>query len=189
MYTSDESSVRERLLAGALQCLQEKGYAEATARDVTEASGCNLRSIGYHFGSTRMLFLSAISLNFRRWLEPLIAVAGDEQASPAERLRSGMERFAAALPENGPMLRAWLEAVVLAGHDDELREVLARNQTEFREALQETLAEGGVDRAPEAAAAIISVCDGLIVRFLLHGEAGRPEDAALAASRAFALLG
>ena len=79
MYTGEQSPVRERLLQGASRCLQEKGYAETTARDIAAASGANLRSIGYHFGSTKSLLLAAISLNFRRWLEPLIAAATDEQ--------------------------------------------------------------------------------------------------------------
>ncbi len=78
---------------------------------------------------------------------------------------------------------------MLAGHDGELRRTLARNQSEFRVALAGTLTEAGDDHAEEHAAAIISVCDGLIVRFLLHGKAGPPEDVALAASAAFGSSG
>jgi hypothetical protein len=122
--------------------------------------------------------LAAISLNFRSWLEPLIALAADSQRPAAKRLELGMERFTRALPENAPVLRAWLEAIVLAGHDDELRAVLARNQAEFRTALARSLAEAGEPDSERRAAAIISVCDGLIVRFLLHGEAVHPADLA-----------
>ena len=188
MYTNDSSPVRERLLQGASLCLQEKGYAETTARDIAAASGANLRSIGYHFGSTKGLLLAAISLNFRRWLEPLIAAAADEQRPAAERLALGMRRFTEALSENAPMLRAWLEAIVLAGHDAELRQTLADNQSEFRNALAETLAQAGSEEAQERAAAIITVCDGVIVRFMLHGDADRPEDVALAAASALQTL-
>ena len=39
-------SHREDLLAGAVQCLREKGYAHTTARDIVAASGTNLASIG-----------------------------------------------------------------------------------------------------------------------------------------------
>jgi AcrR family transcriptional regulator len=186
MYTSDP--VRDRLLRGALSCLREYGYAETTARDIAATSGCNLRSIGYHFGSTKALLLEAISVNFRHWLEPLIALATDQRRTPAERLDLGMQRFAEALPENAPMLHAWLEAIVIARNDPELGATLAQNQAEFRRALAETLGAGGVPKAGERAAAIISVCDGLIIRFLLHEEAARPEQVTAAAAAAFALL-
>ena len=182
MYTSDDESVRDRLLSGALTCLREKGYAETTARDITAASGTNLRSIGYHFESTKGLLLTAISLNFRRWLEPLIEAAADADSPPAERLAIGMRSFSDALPQNAPTLRAWVEAVVLGGHDPELRRILAEHQTEFRDALARTLSDAGYDRTPERAAAIIAICDGLIIRFLLHGEASAPEDVTLAAA-------
>lgn len=184
VYTKEQASVRERLIDGASDCLQEKGYAETTARDIAAASGANLRSIGYHFGSTKGLLLTAISLNFRRWLEPLIAAAADEQRPAAARLALGMQRFTEALSENAPMLRAWLEAIVLAGHDAELRQKLADNQSEFRNALAHTLSQAGNDDAQERAAAIISVCDGVIVRFMLYGEAVRPEDVTRAAAAA-----
>ncbi len=183
MYTT-KAPVRDRLLEGALRCLREQGYATTTARDVAAASGANLRSIGYHFGSTKQLLLTAISLNFRRWLEPLIATTADEGRDPADRVRLGMTQFAAALPDNAPVLRAWLEAVSLGGHEAELGAALASGQAEFRARLERTLAEAGVEDPGEGAAAIITVCDGLIVRFLLHGEVAAPERVATAAARA-----
>src|SRR5256886_17609588 len=50
---------REDLLAGAVRCLREKGYAHTTARDIVAASGTNLASIGYHYGSTKALLNAA----------------------------------------------------------------------------------------------------------------------------------
>jgi AcrR family transcriptional regulator len=188
MYTKD-TPVRERLIAGALQCLREKGYARTTARDIAAAADANLRSIGYHFGSTRALLNAAISLNFRLWLEPLIEVAADETQSPAERLRVGMVRFTESLPENGPVLRAWLEAVALAGQDPTLASSLADNQAEFRKRLQATLSQAGAPNPSEQAAALVAVCDGLIVRFLLHGEVAVPADTSRAAAEAVELAG
>jgi AcrR family transcriptional regulator len=183
MYTKD-MPVKERLIAGALQCLREKGYAGTTARDIAAASDANLRSIGYHFGSTGELLNTAISLNFRLWLEPLIEVAADETQAPADRLRIGMDRFTASLSENAAVLRAWLEAIALAGRDPGLASSLADNQVEFRKRLQATLAEAGASDPRKQAAALIAVCDGLIVRFLLHGEVVPPEEASRAATEA-----
>lgn len=188
MYTNEPESVRDRLLDGALRCLQTKGYAETTARDIAAASGANLRSIGYHFGSTKELLLAAISLNFRRWLEPLIDATTDDRGSPAERIQLGMARFTEALPEHAAVLRAWLEAIVVAGHEADLRAVLASNQAEFRAGLEATLADAGLNQPQMQAAAVISVCDGVIVRFLLHGEVADPDEVARGAARAFEAL-
>ncbi|WP_117213427.1 TetR/AcrR family transcriptional regulator [Allorhizocola rhizosphaerae] len=51
---------KEELLQGAKQCLAEKGYARTTARDIVAASGTNLASIGYHFGSKENLLAAAM---------------------------------------------------------------------------------------------------------------------------------
>jgi AcrR family transcriptional regulator len=53
-------SHREDLLDGAVRCLREKGYAKTTARDIVKASGTNLASIGYHYGSTEALLNAAV---------------------------------------------------------------------------------------------------------------------------------
>ncbi|MFI5985444.1 TetR/AcrR family transcriptional regulator [Streptomyces sp. NPDC051555] len=50
---------REDLLEGAKKCLLEKGFARTTARDIVSASGANLASIGYHYGSKDALLIQA----------------------------------------------------------------------------------------------------------------------------------
>jgi AcrR family transcriptional regulator len=189
-------SVKDRLLEAAIICLQREGYAATTARDVASEARANLRSIGYHYGSTRGLLLAAISANWRRWLAPLIAAtAGEDRGSsvpksgsyePERRLAEGMALFAAALAENAPMAQAWLEAVTLAPRDAELRATLAANQQEFRGALARNLAAANQPDADARARAIVAVCDGLVVHFLLYGDALRVEDVARQAAAALA---
>jgi AcrR family transcriptional regulator len=176
--------VKDRLLDAAVACLQRQGYAATTARDVASEAGANLRSIGYHYGSTQGLLLAAISVNWRRWLQPLIVAASTDGGAPRERLRDGMALFVSALSENAPMVNAWLEAVTIASRDVDLRTTLAENQRQFRSALALTLAEAGQPDADSRAAAIITVCDGLVVRFLLHGETRMPVEVADAAAAA-----
>jgi AcrR family transcriptional regulator len=199
-------SVKDRLLEAAIICLQREGYAATTARDIAAEARANLRSIGYHYGSTRGLLLAAISANWRRWLAPLIAATAGEIPQPSDsqaknrqsgssqpdtsqpqrRLAEGMALFAAALAENAPMAHAWLEAVTLAPRDAELRATLAANQQEFRAALARNLAAGGQPDADERARAIIAVCDGLVVHFLLYRDALRVEEVARQAAAALA---
>jgi len=181
-------SVKDRLLEAAVVCLQRQGYAATTARDIASEAQANLRSIGYHYGSTRGLLLSAISANWRRWLAPLIAAANSDDRSPQERLAEGMALFSMALSENAPMVNAWLEAVTLAPRDAELKATLTANQQEFRAALARNLAAAGQTDSDRRAAAIVTLCDGLIIDFLLYGEAHRPGDVARRAAVALASL-
>jgi AcrR family transcriptional regulator len=176
--------VKTRLLEAAIVCLQRQGYAATTARDIAGEAEANLRSIGYHYGSTRGLLVAAISTNWRRWLAPLIAVATTAEHSPHERLAEGMELFSTALAENAPMANAWLEAVTLGARNPELRDTLAANQQEFRDALAANLAAAGQSESSERAAAIITVCDGLIVEYALYGRAGDPRYVARRAAAA-----
>jgi AcrR family transcriptional regulator len=193
-------SAKNRLLEAAIICLQRDGYAATTARDIAAEAHANLRSIGYHYGSTRGLLLAAISANWRRWLAPLIAATiGDSEpesarpkdsrparSQPERRLAEGMALFTATLAENAPMAHAWLEAVTLAPRDAELRATLAANQQEFRAALARNLTAAGQPDADERARAIVAVCDGLVVHFLLYGDALRVEGIASQAAAALA---
>lgn len=171
-------------MEAAVVCLQRRGYAATTARHIAAEADANLRSIGYHYGSTQALLLTAISANWRRWLAPLIAAASGDMGSPTKRLQEGMALFSSALADNAPMVRAWLEAVTLGTTNQELQATLAANQREFRSALARTLSLAGQPDSEDRAAAIIAVCDGLVVHFLLHGKALRPQDVAARAAAA-----
>jgi hypothetical protein len=84
------------------------------------------------------------------------------------------------------MVSAWLEAVTFASRDAVLRETLAENQKQFRVALARTLSEAGQPDAERRAAAIITLCDGLVVRYLLHQEIEAPLEVARRAVAALA---
>ena len=62
---------REALLEAAKRLLREQGYAHTTARDLVAASGTNLASIGYHFGSKEALLTEALGEAFEEWTERL----------------------------------------------------------------------------------------------------------------------
>src|SRR5688500_12049348 len=71
---------REDLLAGAKECLVEKGYARTTARDIATRAGVSLAAIGYHFGRKEALLGEALQQALADWgdeLEALLAAGGD----------------------------------------------------------------------------------------------------------------
>ena len=79
---------RDDLLAGAVRCLREKGYAHTTARDIVAASGTNLASIGYHYGSTKALLNAAVLAAMDDFGQQMAQAIGDLDASATT-----LERF------------------------------------------------------------------------------------------------
>ena len=184
--TQERTDTSAILLTAARRCLGRLGYRRTTARAIAAESGANLRSIGYHHGSVAELVLKALSQNFREWLGPLVAPA-DARTAPA-RLDEGLRAFTASHAEHAGIVSAWLQAVGDARDDPALRATLAANQRGFRDAFAANLAAAGV-REPQAAAdAVITICDGLMIRHLLHAESPTPEQVAATAADAFAVL-
>lgn len=170
---------REALLAGARRCLQERGYARTTARDLVAASGTNLGSIGYHFGSKEALLNEAIAAAFEEWTDELVALAfADPEATPLQRVRSSWIRMVSSFEDNRALLVAFVEALAQAERSPELRAQLARCYERLRTTIASMIET--TDPALDAATARhvasyhIAVCDGLIVQWLLD-PSGAPQ--------------
>jgi len=178
MHAPREEGHRERLLEAAISCLEEKGYARTTSRDLVAASDTNLASIGYHFGSKEGLLNAALVESFRRWLKPQIALAAEPgPATPPERLRRGFEGVTDSLEENRPLVAAALEAWAQLPRSEELRRAMKAGYDEFHRAIAATVhdafAEAGVLGEVDAdalATLIIALFDGLLIRWQLDPE-------------------
>lgn len=176
---------RERLLEGAIACLEEKGYARTTARDLVAASGTNLASIGYHFGSKEHLLNVAVTEAFQRWLKPLIALAAESgPATPLERLGRTLTGLMDSVEENRPLITACLEAWAQLARSDDLRAEMVTSYHDFRMVIagttRDAFAEIGSTQvdADALAVLIIALFDGLLVQWQLE-PSGAPEAARL----------
>lgn len=182
---------REALLAGARQCLQQRGYARTTARDLVAASGTNLASIGYHFGSKEALLNEAIGDAMEEWSERLGKVAfADPQARPLARLRASWGALVDGFAGQRPLLVAFVEALAQAERSPELRERLSGCYERVRRAVTELIVEAATadiadhtGELPEPTARmmatmLIAVSDGLAVQWLLDPQR-MPEGAEL----------
>jgi AcrR family transcriptional regulator len=172
-------SHRDRLLAAALTCLQEKGYARTTARDLVAASGTNLRSIGYHFGSKEELLEEALGECFRIWTARVEqAVFAGTARSPRDQLHAALVALVDSFAELRPQVLACVEGIAPAIRSDTLRAKLADSYAQARQAGTEMIsracAEMGID-PPEAADTItsllIAISDGLMLQWLADPDA------------------
>jgi AcrR family transcriptional regulator len=170
---------RERLLAGARRCLFERGYARTTARDIVAASGTNLASIGYHFGSKEALLNAAMIEAIDEWGEELkgalITDADVGSMDPIERFESIWTRVIESFEAHRPLWVATFEAFVRAQHSPELREQLAAGHEEARfglAALFQGTDESMVDErvAQTVGSFYVALMSGLITQWLLDAQ-------------------
>lgn len=169
-------SNREQLLKGAMDCLKTKGYARTRARDIAAASGANLASIGYHYGSKEALLDEAVVRICEEWTERMRAAAfSREGATPLERMANSWIAMLNAFEKNRPLLVAFFGAAGQVGFSEDLRQRLAERYRDTRAAVGEmvraSFAEGAEETGadPEVVASyLIAIFDGFALQSLLE---------------------
>ncbi|MER7788943.1 helix-turn-helix domain-containing protein [Streptomyces sp. NPDC097640] len=138
---------REDLLAGAKRCLLEKGWSRTTARDIVAASGANLASIGYHYGSKDALMREALFAAMGEWADDVERSLKEEARSAegpgaegsgagrAVRFEAGWTRMLELFGKHQALWRVQLEAVMRVEGDPELRAAFGQAQPEGRKGL------------------------------------------------------
>jgi len=150
--------------------LQERGYARTTARDLVAASGTNLASIGYHFGSKEALLDEAVTQAAQEWSDQLGHITlTDPGATPLQRIRATWQALADSLDEHQPLIVAFFEALAQADRSLQVRTQLAdcyeRLRAQTAEVVRETLSDLPPDTARTVAAFFITIADGLIMQW------------------------
>jgi AcrR family transcriptional regulator len=134
---------REDLLAGARACLQDKGWARTTVRDITAASGgVSMAAIGYHFGSREALLNAALIEAIDEWgtrLGRTLASFGTGDSSRAERYEAMWAAMIESFTADRTLWLASIEALVQAEHSEDLRRYLADGQSQGRRGLASVL--------------------------------------------------
>lgn len=169
---------REELLEGAAQCLYEKGFGRTTARDVVAASGTNLASIGYHFGSKDALLTEALMAATTAWGEELdqALTATDVSADPQQHLEETWSRVVSLFSTQRQLWATHVEALAQAQRLPELRESLVEAQREVREGLALTFhtlpdeQEAADRRAHVLGSVYQALLTGVMVQWMLDPE-------------------
>ncbi len=167
---------REDLLTGAVQCLREKGYAHTTARDIVAASGTNLASIGYHYGSTKALLNAAVLAAMEEFGQQMAQAIGgdvDAGATTLERFERFWTRVIDSFQASSQMWRATFDIFTVAQRDPDVRAAVADGLEDGRKLWARMLY--GVDAADEQRTRAIgslhqALVSGVLAQWLIDPE-------------------
>jgi AcrR family transcriptional regulator len=180
-------SHREDLLDGAVQCLREKGYARTTARDIVKASGTNLASIGYHYGSTEALLNAAVVRAMEDFGaeigRSMAELAADADATLLQRFERFWEYTIASFQEKPGIWLATLDVFGVALRNPEVRTTISEGLEDGRQLWAQAIYHVDGDDARTVGSLHQALLSGVLVQWLMD-----PERAPSAADLARALL-
>ncbi|KQX14121.1 TetR family transcriptional regulator [Streptomyces sp. Root431] len=163
---------KEDLLDGAKRCLLEKGYGRTTARDIVAASGTNLASIGYHYGSKDALLQQAFLALTEEWGDQAGAAGAEGAealpADPYERFHAVWEQVIAAAGASRPVWKLQTEVVTRIDDDEKLREAIKEPQREGRLGMAQGFLGIDPERDPEKARVAGLLCQALATGVMIQ---------------------
>ncbi|MFD0892620.1 CerR family C-terminal domain-containing protein [Luteolibacter ambystomatis] len=115
---------RRRLLLSALEKIGEKGYENASVREIADAAGQNLAAISYYFGSKEKLYAEVLD-GIGAFLRSLIGPLAEESR---RKLEEGALNPAGAVAVLKQVLGLLLGKQLGASEFDKIRLVMMREQ-------------------------------------------------------------
>ena len=184
------ASMRARLLDATIECLHDLGYARTSTPEIARRAGVSRGAQLHHFPTKAELVTSAVEHLFDRRREEFLQAfstrpAGQDPAEAAIDILWSMV--------SGPTFYAWLELVVAARTDAELREPVAQLTTKLGAIIEQTFrdlfpapatANPFYDVAPRFAFALL---DGLALE-RIHADGSDTQASVLQALKALARL-
>jgi AcrR family transcriptional regulator len=182
------ASHRDQILEGAIECVQTRGVAATTTRDIAAASNASLASIPYHFGSKDALMDQALLETIRRYSGHVRNQAFAGEAPPPQALAKSLIATVDSFTEARPLLISLMEAHVKAIHSEPLRERVAANRRAAVEQIATSVSDGlGLEDELSAAQTraisvlILALIDGLMLSWLIDEGSVPPGEALLEA--------
>ncbi|MFG2175310.1 TetR/AcrR family transcriptional regulator [Streptomyces niveus] len=170
---------REELMAGARRCLEERGYAHTTSRDIAAAANAPLGTINYHYGSKEALLNAAMLESVQEWGAKVQQPSPEpaRETTVGARLEAMWARIIESQVTDRPLLVAASESLTQAERSPEVRAQIARAYEGARPQLAADLhgisgAEGSADAATARAVGSVhmALVAGLTQQWLIDPE-------------------
>ncbi len=121
-------ATRTALLDAAMECLVEEGYANTTTRRIAERAGVTPGALQHHFASKAELLSEAVRHIRSKFSQKMLSQGPPDAPSADARSEQLLDRMWEV--HRGPMFYAYIELLVAARTDPELRATLADVQHE-----------------------------------------------------------
>ncbi|MEW2576554.1 TetR/AcrR family transcriptional regulator [Streptomyces syringium] len=170
---------REDLLEGAKRCLLEKGWVRTTARDIVAASGANLASIGYHYGSKDALMMTAFFRMVEEWGDGAtrrLAAGRDQEAGRERQLAQVMDAMFGEFERDRQFWQVQMEVIGQLDRNPDLKKRFAEVLPSGREGMLAIFegvddADVPVEATRTAGAFVHALFIGMWVQWLMDPEA------------------
>ncbi|HEX4052922.1 MAG TPA: CerR family C-terminal domain-containing protein [Tepidisphaeraceae bacterium] len=164
------NDTRQRLLDAAGEVFADRGFEQATVREICRKAGANVAAVNYHFGNKRKLYTAVFDYS-QTWADNRIDLPAATDAPAEDRLREFVRQF----------LRRLLDPGRPSWHD----RLMAREMSEPTEALK-TLVDDEIrprltvlqeivrELAGEIPPRVVAKCAASVVGQMLHYHFARP---------------
>jgi AcrR family transcriptional regulator len=89
----DLQHTRQRLLEAAGEVFADRGYKNATVREICRRAGANIAAVNYHFGDKQQLYSAALNFAHACVKQFPLDAGLDESSSPEQRLHAFISGF------------------------------------------------------------------------------------------------
>lgn len=166
---------REDLLDAAVRCLQDRGYAKTTLRDIAGAAGVSMAAVGYHYGSTEKLLNLALMRAIEDWAATFGQALSGAEPGKQDGYAEFWQRIIDSLQDHDRTALASFEAFVQSQRVPELRAQIAAGQHEGRRGMAAmvtgTPEEALTERQTRTIGAVqLALVTGLMVQWMTDPE-------------------
>jgi AcrR family transcriptional regulator len=171
---ADQAVTRQRLLDAAGEEFADRGFRNATVRDICKRAGANIAAINYHFGDKERLYAATVQyahLCATRH-DVVGAVAEAKELAPEQRLHAFVRTFLVGILETGrPLWHAKLMAREIAEPTEVLDKIAQHTVRPRLEALSGIIREV---IGPDAPQQVVMNCARSVVGQILFYHFARP---------------
>ncbi len=164
------NDTRRRLLDAAGEVFADRGFEQATVREICRKAGANVAAVNYHFGNKQKLYTAVFDYS-QTWADNQIHLPAATDTSAEDRLREFVRQFLRRLLDPGRP--SWHDRLMAREMNEPTEALKTLVDDEIRPRL--TVLQGIVrELAGEIPPRVMAKCAASVVGQMLHYHFARP---------------